>query len=143
MTSKTSMIKLTVKTKFRIDYTWWEKYDRNWRNSLISYLCPEHKAAFASHADAPIFDLVDPETGEVSQGDALVYTLVHHCAQQDDFISLNAPLVDSIFKIFLSNDNQALSPEELAEVIRKPANTILTTIGGLKVYKGIRPIFNS
>jgi len=128
------------KTKFRIDFDWWKSQDRNWRSSLISFLCPEHREAFAQFSDETMLDLVDPSTGEVTKGDALIYTLITHCAQQEDFITANTPLVDSIFKVFLSKENQPMDSEELAEITRKPALTILSTIGSTRVYKGIRPV---
>lgn len=128
------------KTKFRIDFEWWKSQDRNWRNSLISFLCPEHREAFAQHDDELMFDLVDPATGEVTKGDALIHTLITHCARQDDFITPNAPLVDTIFKVFLSRDNQPMDSEELSAIIKKPAATILMTIGAGRTYKGIRPV---
>ena len=140
MLKKPSLIKPNLSTKFAIDFDWWKSQDQNWRNSLISCLCPEHREAFASHSETASFDLVDQQTGEVSQGDALLDTLVNHCAKQENFIQSGAPLVDSIFKVFLSNHNQALNCEELSQIVHKPATTILSTIGSFKVYKGIRPV---
>ncbi|MEA4811994.1 MAG: hypothetical protein VB108_05450 [Anaerolineaceae bacterium] len=135
-----SLLKPTVKTKFQVDFDWWKSQDRNWRHSLLAYLCEEHQALFASFENEKNIDLVDLKTGEVSQGDAMLNTLVDHCALQPDFISQNAPLVDSIFKVFLVNHNQAMNAEELSAMLGKPASTILSTIGTGRVYKGIRPI---
>ena len=129
MLNKSSLMKPNRKTKFRIDFDWWKSQDRNWRSSLISFLCPEHREAFAQFNDETMLDLVDPSTGEVTKGDALIYTLITHCAQQEDFITANTPLVDSIFKVFLSKENQPMDSEELAEITRKPTMTILSTIG--------------
>ena len=140
MLNKSSLMKPNRKTKFRIDFDWWKSQDRNWRSSLISYLCPEHREVFAQFSDETMLDLVDPSTGEVTKGDALIYTLITHCAQQEDFITANTPLVDSIFKVFLSKENQPMDSEELAEITRKPTLTILSTIGSTRVYKGIRPV---
>ncbi len=140
MLNKSSLMKPNRKTKFRIDFDWWKSQDRNWRSSLISFLCPEHREAFAQFNDETMLDLVDPSTGEVTKGDALIYTLITHCAQQEDFITANTPLVDSIFKVFLSKENQPMDSEELAEITRKPTLTILSTIGSTRVYKGIRPV---
>src|SRR5690606_16342574 len=108
MLNKSSLMKPNRKTKFRIDFDWWKSQDRNWRSSLISFLCPEHREAFAQFSDETMLDLVDPSTGEVTKGDALIYTLITHCAQQEDFITANTPLVDSIFKVFLSKENQPM-----------------------------------
>ncbi len=140
MLNKSSLMKPNRNTKFRIDFDWWKSQDRNWRNSLITFLCPEHREAFAQHDEKEMLDLVDPDTGEVTKGDALIYTLITHCARQNDFITPNAPLVDSIFKVFLSNNNQPMDSDELSAIIRKPALTILSTIGSTRVYKGIRPV---
>lgn len=140
MVTRSSLIKPTKKTKFRIDFEWWKSQDRNWRNSLITFLCPEHQDVFASFTENTDMDLVDPDTGEVTQGDGLTFALINHCAKQEHFFSDSTPLVDSIFKVFLVNDNQALDAEELSAIIRRPANTILSTIGSTRVYKGIRPV---
>ena len=95
---------------------------------------------FASVQSESVFDLVDPTSGVVTQGDALLDTLVNHCAKQEGFITENSALVDSIFKIFLVHGNQPFNAEEIAAYIHRPADTILRTIGSYKVYKGIRPI---
>lgn len=140
MLNKSSLIKPSLTTKFRVDFDWWKMQDRNWRNSLVSFMCPKHQELFAHAGDAQEMDLVDPETGEVSRGDGLIQTLVEHCARQEDFITANTPLVDSVFKVFLVNHNQPLDSVELADRIGKPAETILRTIGTTRVYKGIRPV---
>ena len=140
MLNKSSLMKPNRSTKFHIDFDWWKSQDRNWRSSLLTFLCPEHREAFAQIDDEALLDLVDPNTGEVTKGDALIYTLITHCARQEDFITANSPLVDSIFKVFLSKDNQPMNSDELAEITRKPAMTILSTIGSTRVYKGIRPV---
>lgn len=140
MLSKASLIKPGLTTKFRVDLDWWKAQDRNWRNSLVTFMCPSHQVLFAQCTDQQEMDLVNPETGEVTRGDGLIQTLVEHCARQEGFISANAPLVDSIFKIFIVNHNQPLNSNELAERVGKPADTILRTIGTTKVYKGIRPV---
>ena len=140
MLSKDSLIKPSLTTKFRVDLEWWKMQDRNWRNSLVSFLCPEHQEIFAHATEEKLMDLVNPKTGEVTRGDGLIQTLVEHCARQEGFISPNAPLVDTVFKVFIVNSNQPLTAIELAERIGKPADTILRTIGTTRVYKGIRPV---
>src|SRR5665647_693264 len=135
-----SLLKPTIKTKFQVDFDWWKSQDSNWRTSLLTFLCEEHQVLFAAYENVANIDLVDPQTGEISQGDAILNTLVDHCAHQTGFISPNAPLVDSIFKVFLVHKNQPMSAEELSALLGKPAQTILSTIGTGRVYKGIRPI---
>ena len=140
MLSKSSLIKPGLTTKFRVDFEWWKSQDRNWRNWLVAFMCSKHQELFIQSTDAQEMDLVNPETGEVTRGDGLIQTLVEHCAMQEGFISPNAPLVDSVFKVFIVNRNQPLNAIELAERIGNPADPILRTIGPTKVYKGIRPV---
>jgi hypothetical protein len=49
-------------------------------------------------------------------------------------------VVDSIFRVFLANGNQPLSARELERIIGRPASTILKTLSGGRIYKGIRPV---
>jgi hypothetical protein len=92
--------------------------------------------------DTTEIDWVDPETAEVRRMDGVQYMLTTHCAHQPDYLQQQTSLVDAIFRVFLANGNIPLSALELAEKINKPnqANTILKTLGGARVYKGIRPI---
>ncbi|MGI6251143.1 MAG: hypothetical protein ACOYKD_07285 [Anaerolineaceae bacterium] len=135
-----SLLKPTLKTKFWIDFDWWKSKDRNWRNALLSYLCDEHQSVF-EHTDInDEFDLVDPVTAKVTRGDALLNTLINHCATQPGFISENAPIVDTIFKVFLVNHNEPQTAKQLSEVVHQSAEMILRTIGTGRTYKGIRPL---
>ena len=139
-TKFSSLIKPTLNTKFRVDFDWWKNQDQNWKVYLQSFLCEEHKKILANFSYEDQIDLVNPQTGEVTKEDALLYTLINHCARQPDFLSENTALVDSIFKIFLVNQNQPLTPVELSKLINRPADLILRTIGSGKVYRGIKPI---
>jgi hypothetical protein len=85
-------------------------------------------------------DWVDPETAEVTQVDGLQHILITHCAKQDNFLNSKMALVDSVFRILLANGNKPMTPEELGETLNRPASTILRTLSGVRVYKGIRPV---
>jgi hypothetical protein len=137
------LIKPTLKTKFHIDYDWWERESREFRVYLASHLCPEHQAVFAEYAGEDVVDAIDPETAEVRKVDSLQHALRTHCSQLDDFITGHTSLVDAVFRVFLANGNQPLSPEELAERIKRSgqAQTILRTLSGARVYKGLRPVY--
>jgi len=84
-------------------------------------------------------DWVDPQTAEVTRVDGLQHELITHCARQEGFITLQTALVDAVFRTFLANSNQPLTPEELSVILGRPALTILKTLSGLKVLQGIRP----
>jgi hypothetical protein len=137
---KFSLVKPTVDTPFHIDFDWWKETDSNWRIFLLSFLCEKHQEVFTNKSDSMIIDAIDPETAEVNSVDGLLYTLMNHCAKKGDFIPKNLPLIGRVFRIFLANGNEPLTPSQLSEIAKKPARTILVTIGGYKVYKGIRPI---
>lgn len=136
------LVKPTLKTKFHIDLDWWDRESSEFRVYLASHLCPEHQAALASYNSEDLVDAVDPETGEVQKIDGLQYTLRTHCAQQPEFLTTRTTLVDAVFRVFIANGNQPLTPEELAERIRRPgqATTLLRTLSGQRVYKGLRPV---
>ena len=130
----------TLETVFHIDYEWWNKGDRDLRVYLRSHLCAEHRAQLAeADLDSVMVDSIDPATAEVKRMDALMLLMQAHCAQQPGFIDEHSSIVDAAFRVFLTNNNQPLTPRELAERLDRDAETILRTIGGKQVYQGIRP----
>ena len=137
---KFSLVKPTVDTPFHIDFDWWQETDSNWRIFLLSFLCEKHQETFSDKSDSLKIDAVDLQTAEVHPVDGFLHTLMNHCAKMEDFIPDNLPLIGRIFRIFLANGNEPLTPQQLSEMVNKPARTILVTIGGYQVYKGIRPI---
>ena len=94
---------------------------------------------FAELSGDELVDWIDPETAEVQSVDGLQHTLISHCARQEQFITEHTTLTESLFRTFLSNGNQPLTPEELAEQLEQQPGKILQTITGTRVYKGIRP----
>lgn len=135
-----SLIKPTLDTPFHIDIDWWQQYDQNWRVYLFNFLCDEHQEMFKDIDEDIMIDWVDEHTAEVVQVNGLQHTLMTHCAKQDDFLSTHTTLVNSVFRVLIANGNAPLTPRELAERVEKPAATILKTLSGPKVYKGIRPV---
>ncbi len=132
------LIKPSVDTKFYIDYSWWEQSRDDLQIYLLTHLSPEQQQALADRDLREAFDYVHPQTGEVFQMDTLELA-IQESAKRDDFITEHIGLIDSVFRALLVNGNQPLSALELAEITRRPAATILKTIGGLRVYRGIRP----
>ena len=139
-TSRFSLVKPTLETPFHIDFDWWSEHDSNWRVFLLDFLCDEHRALYVEKDQNIEIDFIDPATAEVKRVDGLLHTLVNHCAQQEEFISGNTTLVNTIFKTFLANGNKPLNAQQLAELTGKSAMTILRTFSGVQVFKGIRPL---
>ena len=135
-----SLVKPTLQTHYHIDFDWWGQNDRDWRVYLLNYLCSEHQQAFAEMDETVQVDWVDPETAEVQRVDGLQNILINHCAKQQAFISQHATLVDSVFRIFLANGNTPLTSQELAEQMGRDSQTVLKTLSGPRVYKGLRPV---
>lgn len=131
-------IKPTLETKFHIDYEWWNREGEDLRVYLLSHLEPDQRALFAAHRDTEEVDWIDPTTAEVRKIDALQRAITD-ASQKEGFITAHTSLVDAVFRVFLANNNTPLTPEELGERIGRPPMTILRTIAGTTVYKGIRP----
>ncbi len=134
------LAKPTLQTKFHIDFDWWSQSDQDWRVYLQSLLCPEHQQAFANFQGDISIDWVDPETAEVQRVDGLQNILITHCAKQPGFITDRTTIVDALFRIFLSNGNEPLTPLQMGERLGRPPLTILNLLSGRQVYRGIRPV---
>ncbi|GAB4494062.1 MAG: hypothetical protein Fur0016_20630 [Anaerolineales bacterium] len=134
-----SLVKPNLQTRFHIDFDWWQQNENDWRVHLAGLLCPEHKAMFAEMQDGALIDFVDPETAEVRPMDGLQQVILSHCARQPGFVTGQTQLVEGVFRTFLANGNSPLTPTELSEKLGRPANTILVTLSGPRVYRGIRP----
>ncbi|HOD06163.1 MAG TPA: hypothetical protein PKH92_14050 [Anaerolineaceae bacterium] len=135
-----SLVKPTTQTPFHIDFTWWKDHDSNWRVYLLSCLCEEHQAAYQNLEGETWIDWIDPETAEVQTLDGLQHILVTHCARQPEFVTNFTTVVDGVFRVLLAAGNTPMAPAELAEKLDRPAETILRTLAGPQVYKGIRPV---
>ena len=132
------LIKPGIKTKFCIDYNWWKTSRDDLNVYLLTHLSQQQQANL-EHLDLQeVFDYVHPKTGEVFQLDALGLA-IRESAKQADFITEHIGLIDSVFRAFLVNGNQPLNAQQLAAITGREAATILKTIGGIRIYRGIRP----
>jgi len=133
-------IKPTLKTKFHIDFNWWLQPGKNLRRYLLAHSCDAVKTMVDENPEPQTMDWVDPETGQVFEIDQLWHVIRRHCADEPDFVPDTLPLTESIFRLFLMNDNTPLTPVEMEQLLgKRDARTILRTIGGRRVYEGIRP----
>jgi len=131
----------TVDTKFHIDFSWWEKQNRDIRVFMLDHLCPECSDAVGSLSEVRMVDMVDPETAEVTRVDAIWEAIRACCSLKPGYITPDTPLLDSIFRSFLANGNKPLSVLELYERLNKrPPETILRVLTKGRVYLGIKPV---
>jgi hypothetical protein len=133
------LVRPMLDSKFHIDYDWWQRPEEDLRAYLLSHLEQPKREHFTNVQEERIVDYIHPETGEVFQLDELGLA-IQEAAKQVDFINPQTSLVDSVFRVFLANGNVPRSARELALDTGRDANTILKTLGGIKVYKGIRPV---
>jgi len=136
---RSSLVKPSIDTPFHIDFDWWKKSERDWHVYLRSLLCAEHQEAFAGIEEDQTIDWVDPVTAEVKPVAGVQNALMTHCVKQPDFLTQQTALVEAVFRIFLANGNIPMSSDELASRLNRPPETILRTLAGARVYKGIRP----
>lgn len=134
-----SLIKPGVDTPFHIDFEWWKKNERDWHVYLRSLLCAEHQEAFANVEEGGSIDWVDPTTAEVKSVDGIQNALMTHCVKQPDFLTEQTALVEAVFRLFLTNGNIPLTSQDLGGRLNRPPETILRTLAGARVYKGLRP----
>lgn len=136
-----SLVKPTIQTQFHIDFDWWAENDNDWRVFLYGLLCQEHQDAFAGALEAKMVDWVDPATAEVQRVDGIQHVLISHCAKEPDFITPHTALVDAVFRMFLASGNSPLTPLEISAHLGRPADMILRTLTGGRVYRGVRPFY--
>jgi hypothetical protein len=134
-----SLLKPTIQTPFHIDFAWWEQNDRDWHVYLRSLLCADHQQALADVQEGALVDWIDPQTAEVKPVDGIQHALMSHCALQPDFVTEHTAMVEAVFRVFLVNGNQPMTAQDLAKRLNRPAEIILRTLAGPRVYRGLRP----
>lgn len=132
-------VKIRHDVQYHIDYDWWDRTGRDLRVYLQSHLCKEHQELFSDYGGEEQIDWIDPRTAEVRLVDGLEHTLHTHCSLQEEYITSGTSLVDAVFRVFLANGNSPLTADELASIIGQRPETIGRTLGGGRIYKGLRP----
>ena len=142
MTLNRLISKPGVESRFHIDFDWWEREGRDFRVDVARHLRPEAAHAFANAQSNEKIDLIDGETAEVTLVDKAQYLLREQVRPTHEFVSEHTSMVDAVFHILLANGNRPMTPNELSVLLNRPAVTILRTLGGKVVYKGLRPIYD-
>ncbi len=135
----TRFIKPTLDTPFHIDYAWWDRQGLDRNVELLSHLCPEHREAYHGQWMGETIDWVDWATGEVKPVEGLQYIINTHCSQDPDYVLGASTLIEGIFRVFLRNNNQPLTPRQLSAEVGYLPEQVLRVIGR-QVRKGIRPV---
>ena len=138
-----SLLKPSIRTPFKIDFDWWVQNDRDWHVYMRSLLCPEHQLSFSEVQEDTLIDWIDPLTAEVKEVDGIQNALMSHCALQPDFVNPQTAMVEAVFRVLLANGNQPMSPADLSQKLNRPAEIILRTLTGPRIYRGLRPLNDS
>jgi methyltransferase-like protein len=132
--------RVTPDTRFYVDYDWWNKSDLDLKTYLLTRLDIDDDVSLEGKTDE--VDLVDVETGEVTRVDGFQYVIQAYFSQlPDDFVTKSS-LVDAVFSVLLANANKPMTATEIAQKVNRPISTILKTMGGPKIYQGVRPILD-
>lgn len=127
-------------TRFHIDAEWWTRSDQNLRASLYQ-ICQELNVELPPEADEEMrYDLIDPVTAQVWNVSAFDYFFVQRCAGHPDYLTERTPLIEAVFRSLLAQGNHPASPVELSKRLGRPAESILATLAGKQIYKGIVPV---
>jgi len=133
-----SIKRATADTPFTIDYEWWQKSELDLKTYLFSRLNIDSE--MEAQGDVDQVDLVDAETGEVVTVDGFEFMVQAYFSQLPEDFAEQMSLVDAVFCVLLANANQPMTAQEVAEKVKRPVDTILRTVGGPKIYLGIRPV---
>ena len=130
----------TENTKFHIDYSWFDRNGQDVKVLIFKCLTPEQQVRLQDSENEALYDYIDDTTAEVTQVDPVLHTLRTQNAQDADFITLRTPVAEAAFRVFLINNNQPLTPMELAARMGRKSPEVLALLGGRSVYNGIRPV---
>lgn len=134
-----SFHRATPETRFYVDYEWWEESNLDLQSYIFTRLDIGEDFSYDLSEEV---DLVDMQTGEIRKVNGFQYAMQAHFSDLPDDFAQNASLVDAAFCILLSNANQPMTAIEIGEKLGRSADVIVKTLGGTRIYQGIRPIFD-
>ena len=122
-----------IRPRWCIDLDWYQQNNRSFLFLAQGCLCPKCRQQL--------------QGGEVSAAD-LLSTIKDCCSKTPDFINYRLPILESIFRLFLTNGNQPLNLEELGKQLSEwrdvdPYHTspeILSCLLKNDQYYGLRQI---
>jgi len=130
----------TENTRFHIDYSWFDRNGQDVKVLIFKCLTPEQQERLQDSENEARYDYIDETTAEVTPVDPVLHTLRTQNAQDVNFITSHTPVVEAAFRVFLINNNQPMTPMELAARMGRKPTEILAQLGGRSVYNGIRPV---
>jgi len=121
-----------------VDYSWWDDSNLDLKTYLFTRLDIGDDVELDANAEE--IDIVDPSTGEVRRVDGFQYMIQSYFNQLPDDFMARTSLVDAAFCVLLANANQPMTGRELADRLQRPIDVVIRTLGGPRIYQGIRPL---
>ena len=119
--------------KYFIDMAWLPFRKRSFSALGGSRLCPQSQEGLR------------PTSAE--EPEAILTTIKECCCQKENFIHIGQPVLESIFRLLLSNDNQPLSLAEIGYLLEKhrgmkppPVSILERLLKKAEDYYGLRPV---
>jgi len=128
-----SIITDQVRPRWFIDLDWYQQNNRSFSALVQGCLCPKCREQL--------------KEGQISAADLLT-TIKDCCSKTPDFINGRLPILESIFRLFLTNGNQPLDLEELREQLsdwrgRATSAEVLSRLLENDRYYGLRQVKES
>lgn len=127
-------VNIDENTRFHIDYDWWEESNLNLETHLATRLGQE----ISLSEDGTKVDMIDPHTGEVRQLSGFEFAVQSYFSELPADYVQKASLVDAAFCVLLANGNRPMQASEIAAQIKRSSDVVYKTLGGTKVFQGIR-----
>jgi len=105
-----------VKPRWFIDLDWYQQNNRSFPALAQNYLCGKCRKKLDTK-------------GKVISETELLATIRDCCANESGFISVQRPILESVFRLFLANGNQPLDLEEMGKQLseRRSGDTYCTS----------------
>ena len=131
----------TVDTPFEINWSWFERNNINAQSLVRNQLNYKWRQRFDNGLEIKEVDYINSETGEVFKMDNMREAILAECQWEPDYITRDMPLLQSILRLFLANNNQPMTVVEMARRLeRHDSNAILNLLTASKIQNGIIPI---
>ena len=131
----------TGDTPFQINWSWFERNNINAQSLVRNQLNYKWRQRFDNGLEIKEVDYINSETGEVFKMDNMREAILAECQWEPDYITRDMPLLQSILRLFLANNNQPMTVVEMARRLeRHDSNAILNLLTASKIQNGIIPI---
>ena len=97
---------LPIKTRWAIALEWFPRNNRSITAILTGYLCPECSSKLLT-------------IGKKSTPESLMSAINTCCSQSPGFITERLPILEAVFRFYLTNGNTPLTIDELDEQINR------------------------